>query len=115
MVRPYLAFVILGLSALAQAANDPGWAQLSAADRQVLAPLGSEWDGLRPWQREKMLNIAHDYPKNVCRTKTARAATTPELEPHDTVRTRKYTQGISTIQSVIAGKAGGATPHLARI
>ena len=39
------------------------WAQLSEAQRQVLNPLAAEWDTLRPWQREKMLDIARDYPK----------------------------------------------------
>ena len=39
------------------------WSQLSNDQRKVLAPLGSEWDTLRPWQREKMLDIAKDYPK----------------------------------------------------
>lgn len=39
------------------------WAELSAEQQQVLAPLASEWDTLRPWQREKMLDIAEDYPK----------------------------------------------------
>ena len=39
------------------------WVQLSDDQRKVLAPLGSEWDTLRPWQREKMLDIAYDYPK----------------------------------------------------
>ena len=31
--------------------------------QRVLAPLAAEWDTLRPWQREKMLDIAHDYPR----------------------------------------------------
>jgi hypothetical protein len=39
------------------------WAQLSDGQRQILNPLASEWDTLRPWQREKMLDIARDYPK----------------------------------------------------
>ncbi len=39
------------------------WVQLTEDQRKVLAPLGSQWDTLRPWQREKMLDIAHDYPK----------------------------------------------------
>jgi Protein of unknown function (DUF3106) len=39
------------------------WAQLNDAQQQVLSPLASEWDTLRPWQREKMLDIARDYPK----------------------------------------------------
>lgn len=42
---------------------DLTWAQLSDVQRQVLSPLASEWDTLRPWQREKMLDIARDYPK----------------------------------------------------
>ena len=45
------------------AAPAQNWVQLSDDQRKVLAPLGSEWDTLRPWQREKMLDIAHDYPK----------------------------------------------------
>ncbi len=39
------------------------WSQLSDDQHKVLAPLGAEWDTLRPWQREKMLDIAKDYPK----------------------------------------------------
>lgn len=39
------------------------WAQLTDSQKQVLNPLASEWDTLRPWQREKMLDIARDYPK----------------------------------------------------
>ncbi len=39
------------------------WAQLSHEQKRVLAPLGAEWDQLRPWQREKMLDIVNDYPK----------------------------------------------------
>lgn len=43
--------------------NNLSWAQLSDDQRKVLNPLASEWDTLRPWQREKMLDIARDYPK----------------------------------------------------
>jgi len=39
------------------------WAQLTDVQKKVLSPLASEWDTLRPWQREKMLDIARDYPK----------------------------------------------------
>jgi len=39
------------------------WSQLNEAQKNVLNPLASEWDTLRPWQREKMLDIARDYPK----------------------------------------------------
>lgn len=64
MVRKFVAFVILLFAALAaQAEGEPKWAQLSDDQRQVLAPLAGEWDTLRPWQREKMLDIARDYPR----------------------------------------------------
>lgn len=39
------------------------WAQLTKQEKQVLAPLASEWDTLRAWQRERMLDIAKDYPR----------------------------------------------------
>lgn len=45
------------------ASNEPTWAHLSDQQRTVLQPLSTEWDTLRPWQREKMLDIARDYPK----------------------------------------------------
>ena len=48
--------------AIAEDANVT-WAQLNDSQRQILNPLASEWDTLRPWQREKMLDIARDYPK----------------------------------------------------
>ena len=51
------------LSGESAAAPIQAWAQLTDDQRKVLAPLGSQWDTLRPWQREKMLDIAHDYPK----------------------------------------------------
>jgi len=39
------------------------WVELTEQQQGVLSPLASEWDTLRPWQREKMLDIAKDYPK----------------------------------------------------
>lgn len=39
------------------------WQELTEQQQGVLSPLASEWDTLRPWQREKMLDIAKDYPK----------------------------------------------------
>jgi hypothetical protein len=39
------------------------WSQLTDDQRKILSALGGEWDTLRPWQREKMLDIARDYPK----------------------------------------------------
>lgn len=57
----FLALVFSGL-VIADEANVT-WAELSGEQHQVLNPLASEWDTLRPWQREKMLDIARDYPK----------------------------------------------------
>ena len=52
------------LSGLAQAESEAlKWAQLNDEQRNVLHTLAAEWDSLRPWQREKMLDIARDYPK----------------------------------------------------
>lgn len=47
----------------ADPATQTSWAQLSNEQKTILAALGAEWDSLRPWQREKMLDIAHEYPK----------------------------------------------------
>lgn len=55
------ALFVSGVSVVKAA--DVSWAELNDAQRQVLNPLASEWDTLRPWQREKMLDIASDYPK----------------------------------------------------
>ena len=71
MVRAYFRAIILlllsivagGVQAASEGTDYPTWAELSASQRQVLNPLAAEWDTLRPWQREKMLDIAHDYPK----------------------------------------------------
>ncbi len=43
--------------------NNVAWTHLTESQKKVLNPLALEWDTLRPWQREKMLDIAHDYPK----------------------------------------------------
>ncbi len=68
MARTILATLILLSScwifpAGAEIAADMKWAQLSADQQQVLAPLSAQWDELRPWQREKMLEIARDYTR----------------------------------------------------
>lgn len=47
----------------ADPATQLSWSQLSNEQKTILAALGAEWDTLRPWQREKMLDIASEYPK----------------------------------------------------
>lgn len=64
LISTLLSLTIFFSSASAQAEDENvSWLQLSNEQRQVLNPLASEWDTLRPWQREKMLSIARDYPK----------------------------------------------------
>ena len=58
----FAGFILFNTATFANDANVL-WAQLSEQQRSVLNPLASEWDTLRPWQREKMLDIARDYPK----------------------------------------------------
>jgi hypothetical protein len=62
LIVVFLLCILVSGIALADGATLT-WAQLSNEQQQVLNPLASEWDTLRPWQREKMLDIARDYPK----------------------------------------------------
>ncbi len=60
----YLILLFLLMSGQVMADESTvSWAELNDSQKQVLNPLASEWDTLRPWQREKMLDIARDYPK----------------------------------------------------
>lgn len=63
----HLAMGDVGALKSEHAVSDPSvttsWAELSSEQKTILAALGAEWDRLRPWQREKMLDIARAYPK----------------------------------------------------
>jgi len=61
----YLTMADIGVikTSLSEDAPAKKWAELTEQQRSVLTPLSAEWDTLRPWQREKMLDIAADYPK----------------------------------------------------
>ena len=41
----------------------PAWAELTAEQQQVLAPLKTDWDTLEPERRQKWLAIAKRYPR----------------------------------------------------
>ena len=41
----------------------PAWAELTAEQQQVLAPLKTDWDVLEPERRQKWIAIAKRYPK----------------------------------------------------
>jgi len=50
-------------SAPAANAGGPRWAELSPAQRSVLAPLAGEWDGIDPRGKERWLGVASRFPK----------------------------------------------------
>jgi hypothetical protein len=63
----------------------PAWAELTADQQMILAPLKAEWDALDPERRRKWVGIANRYPKmkpeqqeRVQRRMQAWASLTPE-------------------------------------
>ena len=63
----------------------PAWAELTAEQQQVLAPLKADWDSLEPDRRQKWIAIAKRYPRmktveqeRVQRRMQAWAALSPE-------------------------------------
>ena len=78
------------------------WVQLTEDQRKVLAPLGSQWDTLRPWQREKMLDIAHDYPKMDAQKQLLvqkRLHSWSRMTPYERENARKRYQEISALSA----------------
>lgn len=63
-----VAAIALGLAftqpahAVVPPIKQPSWVELAADQREILAPLASEWDGLELWRRKKWLGIAERYP-----------------------------------------------------
>ena len=59
------AALLLFAAAPAGAAAEPDrrWAQLSAEQQKILAPLRGEWDRLEPDQRVNWIGVAKRYPK----------------------------------------------------
>ena len=69
MIRAGLSILALSLAiALSPSAHSqitmgsPSWSQLSPQERQVLAPLQSDWDRLEPQRKLKWRGIAQRYP-----------------------------------------------------
>ncbi len=48
--------------ALVEPLNQPLWAELSPAQRQILAPLAKDWDGMESFRRKKWVGVAQRYP-----------------------------------------------------
>lgn len=71
MARPRFAILtlslalglLLGADAIAGVPTvQPGWAELTAQQRQVLGPLASDWEKMDSPRRKKWLSIAERYP-----------------------------------------------------
>lgn len=62
-----LLLVILLLSfispAYAAATKAPTWAELTPAQKEILAPLEQDWNSMEPQRRKKWLNLAERYPQ----------------------------------------------------
>lgn len=62
--RLLLALCLSGLLAPATKASPPAnprWAQLSAEQQQVLAPLATEWDRYAPYKKQNLLAIVPQF------------------------------------------------------
>jgi hypothetical protein len=57
------AAVTLNSAIAGGAKPDPRWRELGAAQREILAPLASEWDRLDSASRTRWLGVAQRYPK----------------------------------------------------
>jgi hypothetical protein len=55
------AFYIPAQAAVPQL-RQPAWAELTAEQKQILAPLAQDWDKLEGYRRKKWLGIAQRYP-----------------------------------------------------
>jgi hypothetical protein len=50
-------------AAKAKATVRPAWAELTAEQQQILAPLKADWESLEPERRRKWVGVAKRYPK----------------------------------------------------
>jgi hypothetical protein len=50
-------------AAQAKANARPAWAELTAEQQQILAPLKADWESLEPERRRKWIGVAKRYPK----------------------------------------------------
>lgn len=72
-------------AAAAKVQNRPAWAELTAEQQMILAPLKADWESLAPERRRKWIGIAKRYPnmnvkeqERVQRRMQAWAKLTPE-------------------------------------
>jgi hypothetical protein len=76
-------------AAKAKAQVRPAWAELTAEQQKILAPLKADWESLEPERRRKWIGIAKRYPtmlvreqERVTRRMQVWAKLTPEQRRH---------------------------------
>ena len=84
-------------AAKAKAQVRPAWAELTAEQQQILAPLKADWESLEPERRRKWIGVAKRYPKmeqqaqeRVQRRMQAWAKLTPEQRRHAHETYKRY-------------------------
>ncbi len=90
MARSLFVFIAVALLLISRSyagvpTSQPMWAELTAPQKQALAPLGKEWDAMENFRRKNWLVIADRYPtmkpeeqQRVQRNMQKWAALTPE-------------------------------------
>jgi len=63
LVAPALLLVAPAMGQAPAPASGPGWNQLTAAQRDALAPLAGQWSTIPPESKRKWLEIADKYPR----------------------------------------------------
>ncbi len=95
-----ISSMVFAESTLADEEKQVKWAQLTQHQRTVLKPLEKEWDSLRPWQSEKMLQIAQDF-QGMSADQQARVQLRltkwSRMTPYERDQARKYHQQFKTM------------------
>jgi Spy/CpxP family protein refolding chaperone len=63
LIAPALLLVAPAMGQAPAPASGPGWNQLTAAQRDALAPLAGQWSTIPPESKRKWLEIADKYPR----------------------------------------------------
>ena len=102
-------------AAKAKAPGPAAWAELTAEQQKILAPLKADWESLEPERRRKWIGIAKRYPKmkaeeqeRVQRRMQAWAKLTPEQRRQARETYKQHRQGP-------AGEARQPAPAVGRV
>ena len=93
-------------AAKAKAQVRPAWAELTAEQQQILAPLKADWESLEPERRRKWVGVAKRYPSMTVRGQERvqrRMQTWAKLTPE---QRRQARETYKQLAKVPAGKRG---------